>query len=98
RSTKRIYVRFHSREAANWYGSDKDRYDYSYTDDAMREWIEAIKTHEAKAEQVFLLFNNCHRSQGAESARRMQDLLRQLAPELELSSPMTQQIEQRTLF
>jgi uncharacterized protein YecE (DUF72 family) len=98
RSTQRIYVRFHSRNGGNWYVSDKDRYDYDYGEQELKEWIDAIRSQEGKAEQVFLLFNNCHRGHSAENARRMQELLREMAPELEVASPKLQIEQQKTLF
>ncbi len=42
RSTERVYVRLHSRNAANWYASDKERYDYDYDDAALAEWVEEM--------------------------------------------------------
>jgi uncharacterized protein YecE (DUF72 family) len=97
-STGRIYVRFHSRNAENWYKSDKDRYDYSYADDALGEWIEAIRRRKDSAEQVFLLFNNCHRSQAAENARRMLELLQLMDPDLNVVPPSGGAPEQKLLF
>ena len=35
------YVRLHSRNKANWYRSDKERYNYRYDDAALMEWVEA---------------------------------------------------------
>jgi uncharacterized protein YecE (DUF72 family) len=98
RSTKRIYVRFHSRNQRNWYASDKDRYDYNYSDLELKEWIEAIRVQEGRSEQVFLLFNNCHRGYSAENARRMQELLKHMAPEIEVRAPRLQIEEQKGLF
>ena len=69
-----VYVRFHSRNAENWYRSDKDRYDYHYDDAAMIEWIEALTLTADRTQRVLLLFNNCQRSQAVENARRMREL------------------------
>ena len=38
-SGPRVYVRFHSRDAAAWYGAEKRRYDYSYSDAELAEWV-----------------------------------------------------------
>ncbi len=86
-SSSRIYVRFHSRLAKNWYQSDKDRYDYDYDDAALQEWIDALRSAPAATEQAMLLFNNCQRSQAAANAARMQELLRMLAPEMNVVPP-----------
>jgi len=97
KSKNRIYVRFHSRDAGNWYESDKQRYNYNFTDNILQEWIDTIRGRR-DAEQVFLLFNNCYRSQAAENARRMQELLKQMAPGLDLVTPGTPDTVQKVMF
>jgi uncharacterized protein YecE (DUF72 family) len=42
RSGKRLYIRFHSRNAANWYRSGEERYDYDYSDAELEEWVAAL--------------------------------------------------------
>ncbi len=70
------YVRMHSRNKANWYRGDKERYDYDYDDAALREWLDAAAAaaDAGTAERALFLFNNCYRSQAAVNARRMQTL------------------------
>jgi uncharacterized protein YecE (DUF72 family) len=70
------YVRLHSRNGANWYGSDNERYDYDYDDASLTEWLDAAAAagEAGAAERALFLFNNCHRSQAADNARRMQAL------------------------
>ncbi len=99
-SSNRIYVRFHSRNAANWYLSDKDRYDFDYSDDMLREWIGLLRGASTSATQALLLFNNCHRSQAAANAQRMRELLQELAPELPVVAPFAhgEGPRQRSLF
>jgi uncharacterized protein YecE (DUF72 family) len=97
----RIYVRFHSRHAANWYLSDKERYDYHYPDAALEEWITAVRGAAGRTSHALVLFNNCHRGQAAENARRMGELLPRLAPELAVVEPIVPPAtlpEQRSLF
>jgi uncharacterized protein YecE (DUF72 family) len=95
----RIYLRLHSRNAANWYLSDKERYDFNYTDESLTEWIEALRGAAGRSSQALILFNNCHRSQAAENARRMTELLARLAPELDLVAPFAPAApQQRSLF
>jgi uncharacterized protein YecE (DUF72 family) len=86
-SSPRVYIRLHSRNAANWYRSDKDRYDYDYDDDALTGWIDALRRTADRSERVLLLFNNCQRSQAAANAQRMRELLARLAPEFEVVPP-----------
>jgi uncharacterized protein YecE (DUF72 family) len=99
-SSPRLYVRFHSRNAAAWYGSDKERYDYDYGDPALTEWVEALAAAADRSERVLLLFNNCHRGQATENARRMRELLLRLAPELDVVEPFAEPPgpRQRSLF
>jgi uncharacterized protein YecE (DUF72 family) len=100
-SGPRVYVRLHSRNAGNWYGSDKERYDYSYSDAELGEWVRELRHHATAGdtEEALVLFNNCHRSQAAVNARRLRQLLEQQAPELEVVTPFTGAgPEQRTLF
>lgn len=99
-SGPRAYVRLHSRNAGNWYRSDKERYDYDYADAMLSEWVEAIRAAADRTDRVLLLFNNCQRSQAAENARRMRELLNRLAPEQEVIAPFATGTggEQRLLF
>jgi len=71
------YVRFHSRNKANWYLGDKERYDFHYDDAALNEWIDAASAAAAAGttERALFLFNNCFRSQAADNARRMMGLM-----------------------
>jgi len=77
------YVRFHGRNAANWWGSGRgartggDRYDYDYRPEELQEWVKKVAELAERARRVYLFFNNCHAGQAARSARLMQELLRQ---------------------
>ncbi len=84
------YVRFHGRNAANWWGSGRpaaagaragggghgDRYDHEYTAAELSEWLERIRALALQAKQTYLFFNNCHAGQAARSAKLMEELLR----------------------
>jgi uncharacterized protein YecE (DUF72 family) len=76
----------HSRLAENWYKSDVNRYDYSFSDQELSDWIQAIRA--SMSETVFVLFNNCKRSQAAANAQRMRELLERMAPEIDLVAPL----------
>jgi uncharacterized protein YecE (DUF72 family) len=85
------YVRFHGRNLATWNkrgGSAADRFDYLYSDDELREWVEPLRELGEQAEQVFAFFNNNSSSpsprpgselervaQAAENARQLRALL-----------------------
>ncbi|MER3415870.1 MAG: DUF72 domain-containing protein [Gemmataceae bacterium] len=94
-----LYVRLHSRNADNWYGDEKTRYDYSYSDEELGEWIERLEKQAPLAQRALVLFNNCLRGQAAANARRMQELLRRRAhPLLEVIEPVTAQPPPGHLF
>jgi uncharacterized protein YecE (DUF72 family) len=87
-STRLFYVRFHSRRAGTWYAGDKDRYDYFYSDDELLEWLHALAARADQADRALLLFNNCRRSQAAENAERVRQLLEKFAPALTAVPPL----------
>jgi uncharacterized protein YecE (DUF72 family) len=96
-SSPRLYVRLHSRNAAGWYQGDKERYDHTFTDEDLGEWIDALPRAEGAREALFL-FNNCHRSQAATNARRMCNLAAQ-SPDLNVVQPFASAPPvQRSLF
>lgn len=100
-SGPRVYVRLHSRNADNWYKSDKERYDYHYSDDQLGEWVEAAETRGevGGTERAMFLFNNCHRSQAAVNARRLRTLFEEQAPDLNVVAPFASPNPvQETLF
>ncbi len=69
------YVRLHGRNAKNWWGGGGDRYDYLYTKDELKEWVEKIRRMAARAKKTFVFFNNCHAGQAARNAKLMKELL-----------------------
>ncbi len=72
------YVRLHGRNARDWWGGGaKLRYDYSYSEDELKEWVERVRGLAEKARRTYLFFNNCHAGQAARNAKLMQELLRQ---------------------
>jgi uncharacterized protein YecE (DUF72 family) len=55
------YVRFHGRNAATWNkrgGSAAERFDYLYSSEELREWVEPLRELAGRAQQVFAFFNN----------------------------------------
>ena len=66
-TTRTAYVRLHGRNAKQWWDGGPLRYDYSYSEDEMREWKEKIDKLVAKkkTDTVYVFFNNCHHGQAA---------------------------------
>jgi len=51
------------------------RYDYAYSEDELKEWVEKIREMTQQAKKTFVFFNNCHVGQAATSAKLMRRLL-----------------------
>ncbi len=75
RTTDTGYVRFHGRNADKWWEGGSQRYDYTYSDDQLKEWITRLDKLRTKAKKVFVFFNNCYQGQAVRDAKRMIQLL-----------------------
>jgi len=75
-TTNTGYVRLHGRNAEKWWGGGGERYDYSYPEVQLKEWIMRIEEIRKKAKKVFIFFNNCHQGKAVKDAKRMLELLR----------------------
>ncbi len=62
-------------EAPQALRTSSTRYDYSYSEDELREWVEKIREMTNQAKKTFVFFNNCHVGQAATSAKLMRKLL-----------------------
>jgi len=71
------YVRFHGRNAAQWWEHEQayERYDYSYSKTELKEWTPKIQKLNQLAETVFVFANNHYRAQGIDTARQLRLLL-----------------------
>ncbi|MFH1502831.1 MAG: DUF72 domain-containing protein [Candidatus Eisenbacteria bacterium] len=70
------YVRFHGRNAANWWGrGGGDRYDYDYSAEELSEWSQKLLTLEERVKKVYAFFNNCHAGHAARNAELMIEML-----------------------
>ena len=61
------YVRFHGRNADTWHkrgGGASERFDYLYSDEELREWVEPLNELAGQAENAYAFFNNNNRSPG----------------------------------
>jgi uncharacterized protein YecE (DUF72 family) len=71
------YVRFHGRNAEKWWQHDHawERYDYSYNEQELKEWIPRIKELEATAPLTLVYANNHYRGQSVDTLRKLDSLL-----------------------
>jgi uncharacterized protein YecE (DUF72 family) len=70
-------VRFHGRNRKTWEAKDltaAQRFDYLYSEEELREWVDPTRRLAREVESVHVLFNNCHRDYGVRNARQMADL------------------------
>jgi uncharacterized protein YecE (DUF72 family) len=82
-----LYVRFHGRNEKTWNVRGKsaaERFDYLYSEEELREWVEPLKELTSEAQNAYALFNNNNRSpsgdggfvaQGAANAQQLKRLL-----------------------
>jgi uncharacterized protein YecE (DUF72 family) len=71
------YVRFHGRNARKWWQHEQawERYDYTYTEDELREWAPKIHNLAQEVEKVFTFANNHWQGQAVGTARQLKLLL-----------------------
>jgi uncharacterized protein YecE (DUF72 family) len=70
------YIRFHGRNAANWWtGDNASRYDYLYNADELAEWVDRIKAILARSRLLMIFFNNHRRGMAVQNARQLQEIL-----------------------
>ena len=71
-------VRFHGRNRRAWYrggASSADRFDYLYSEDELREWVDPIRKLAEEAAEVQLLFNNNRANYAVVNGLQMAHLL-----------------------
>jgi uncharacterized protein YecE (DUF72 family) len=69
------YLRFHGRNAGNWWtGDNASRYDYAYSDAELAEWKDAILQGEQKTRLMLVAFNNHHKGNAIQDAKRFRIL------------------------
>jgi uncharacterized protein YecE (DUF72 family) len=62
------YVRLHGRNAETWNirgRSAAERFDYLYSNDELREWVEPLEELAEKAQELYVMFNNNGRSRSS---------------------------------
>jgi uncharacterized protein YecE (DUF72 family) len=71
------YVRFHGRNALKWWEHQAawERYDYTYPDGELREWIPRLRALHDQADLVLVYANNHYRSQSVDTLRALRAML-----------------------
>jgi uncharacterized protein YecE (DUF72 family) len=71
------YVRFHGRNARQWWDHEQawQRYDYTYREDEIREWVPRLRELDSQAPLTLVYANNHYRGQAADTIRKLRDLL-----------------------
>ena len=71
------YVRFHGRNYKKWWKHDQpyERYDYTYSEDELKEWTPKIENMNHEARETFVFANNHYKGQGIQTARQLKLLL-----------------------
>ena len=71
-------VRFHGKNAAAWRkpgASVRERFDYVYSLEELRAWVEPVRRLSREAERVHAVFNNCVRDYAVVNAKGLCVLL-----------------------
>ena len=71
------YVRFHGRNYAKWWRHQEawERYDYTYTDDELGEWVPKIRELDVEAPLTLVYMNNHWQGQAVGTARQLRMLM-----------------------
>ena len=75
------YVRFHGRNAGTWNrrgGGAAERFDWTYTEDELAEWVEPLRELSGQSEEAYAFFNNNNQTNGVAQAPAGAELLRKL--------------------
>jgi len=71
------YFRFHGRNKA-WFKEPVDvRYDYLYSEEELKEFVEPIIDVAGRAKTTFVFFNNCHLGKAVKNALMLKKMLKQ---------------------
>lgn len=67
------YIRFHGRNAAKWWQHEHayERYDYTYSNEELAEWLPKIRNLDSLAEKTFIFANNHWRGQAVNTIRQL---------------------------
>ncbi len=75
-TSDRAYIRFHGRNAENWWGSGTaERYNYLYTDEELSAWALRISSTQDQVKIIRVYFNNHAKGRAVVNAKKLQKLL-----------------------
>jgi len=83
-TTPVAYVRYHGRNAGTWNvrgGSAAQRFDYTYDENELREWVGPLRELSNQSEEAYAFFNNNNQTNGVAQAPAGALLLRKLLEE-----------------
>ena len=75
------YVRMHGRNNANWFKKEAGRdgrYDYLYSHEEIREWVERVRLMQGKRKggsDIFIIANNHYRGQAPANALEITSMI-----------------------
>ncbi len=70
------YIRFHGKNKDTWWsGDNRERYDYQYTEEELKNWINPIQNISQKSSLLLIFFNNHHRGNAPKNALMLKRLL-----------------------
>lgn len=70
------YIRFHGRNADNWWvGDNVTRYDYRYSETELEAWAGPVEEMARKTRRLFIAFNNHRKGQAVDNALTLKGLL-----------------------
>ncbi|RMG34610.1 MAG: DUF72 domain-containing protein [Methanobacteriota archaeon] len=76
-TTEVAYVRFHGRNSENWWeGTNETRYDYLYSEQELREWINPLTELIKRTVKTFIFFNNHPKGKAVQNAKLLDELLK----------------------
>jgi uncharacterized protein YecE (DUF72 family) len=79
-TTDIAYFRFHGRNKKNWLRKGIEtslRYDYFYTDNELREFLQPLFNANRQAKATYAMFNNCHGGFAVKDAIRLTELIKE---------------------
>jgi uncharacterized protein YecE (DUF72 family) len=72
-----VYIRFHGRNDAAWWGSDAaERYNYMYTEAELENWKSRIICLMGQAKIIRIYFNNHRKAQAVMNAKMLLELMK----------------------
>lgn len=71
------YVRFHGRNYEKWWQHEHawERYDYTYSEEELQEWVPKLRRLEAETEVTLVYANNHYRGQSLDTVAKLRRLL-----------------------